>query len=1120
MPAVPTPDTTAVAHSEHDVRITLQGAARLHVHGEVRALERKDAALLAYLVLQGPTQRAVLASLLWPQVDAAAARRNLRQRLFRMRPPYGFDLVTGQQIISLDPRVASDLAAVNLTQREAVMAELLAGHEFADCPEFADWLSAARHHLREQQLEAWRTQAAAHEAEGALAAAIALAQRITAADPLTEHGHRRLMRLHYLRGDRAAAIAAFEHCERLLKDELGAQPDAETRLLLATIESSDGGARSGVRAALPASVLRPPLLVGREAEMAAIGQGVASAGVVLVTGEAGAGKSRVLEAMAAQQPSVLVRSRAGNMGTPYALLAQLVRAVAAQLSTELAPALRAELARLLPELGLVLPMRDQTDQLRFMQAIEATLQLAAHEGLAVVVVDDLHGADTASCEALVSLTQADAKLQWLLAERPAEPGTQSPIVKAGFAGPVVALRPLAAPDVENLIASLQLHQFDAKQLATSLMRHCGGNPLFVLETVKQMLAGRLPTLEATSPSALPVPERVKTIIQQRLQRLSTPAVRLLRCAAVAEQDFDAALAAEVLGCHPLDLADAWGELEAQQVLNGNVFAHDLVAAAALLSLPAPLKRAIHGEIARCLARHDGDPSRVARHFAAADEPAAAAPHWLAAGQSAKASLRFAEAARFFQLATQAALAQGQHTLAFDAAKLMRSAAFEIDLSELSESALELLEQAAQTPGQRALALSERAVTLLHRGDLDGTERLAREGLRVLGDHEEPLVRIELHRNLAAVYNFRNETVAALTELRSVQHDVETLAPPELKFLFLQSLAIVCNSAELWDEAQRLYEDSITLALALGNVPGALQTCLNYATGLHERGKVRLALLQMARAQAWVAALPARHPSYSSLDLNYGIVLRMNGDYAGALRHIDAATVQGAIQTPGWLPLIRANEAQIWLQLGQPARAHQALQAAVPTDATPVVALAKWHNVFGDLEQAMGRRPPSLAPVIARLPTGGRQVTRWRMMIKTMAHDTDVQHAWKAGQTLLSEVRVASQTGLFIHLGARLAALAVHVDQTAAGVLLAGSVMAALQDHMPDDITRAHALWLCAQAFEAAGDTAAETARTQAQSWLRETASTKVPAEFRESFLQRHLPHRELMAACTRRLGAG
>jgi hypothetical protein len=51
------------------------------------------------------------------------------------------------------------------------------------------------------------------------------------------------------------------------------------------------------------------------------------------------------------------------------------------------------------------------------------------------------------------------------------------------------------------------------------------------------------------------------------------------------------------------------------------------------------------------------------------------------------------------------------------------------------------------------------------------------------------------------------------------------------------------------------------------------------------------------------------------------------------------------------------------------------------------------------------------------------------------------------------------------------------------------------------------------------DAAAAAARAEALAWLQEVAATKVPAEFRDSFLQRYLPHRQLIEAFTRQLSA-
>ena len=100
--------------------------------------------------------------------------------------------------------------------------------------------------------------------------ALSHAQELLALEPLSEAAHRRVMRLHYLRGDRAAALLAFDRCEQVLKDEVGAKPSADTLALLATIEQSAASPGSGVSLlpggarTVPASVQRPPRLIGRE----------------------------------------------------------------------------------------------------------------------------------------------------------------------------------------------------------------------------------------------------------------------------------------------------------------------------------------------------------------------------------------------------------------------------------------------------------------------------------------------------------------------------------------------------------------------------------------------------------------------------------------------------------------------------------------------------------------------------------------------------------------------------------------------------------------------------------------------------------------------------------------
>ena len=129
------------------IHMTLVGPPCLLLKGSACALERKDAALLAVLALDGVAPRARLASLLWPDVGDTGARNSLRQRLLRLRRIADRDLVTGSDVLSLAPGVMHELKspATRLGDApDALEGELLGDLDYADCRELSDWVDTAR----------------------------------------------------------------------------------------------------------------------------------------------------------------------------------------------------------------------------------------------------------------------------------------------------------------------------------------------------------------------------------------------------------------------------------------------------------------------------------------------------------------------------------------------------------------------------------------------------------------------------------------------------------------------------------------------------------------------------------------------------------------------------------------------------------------------------------------------------------------------------------------------------------------------------------------------------------------------------------------------------------------
>ena len=139
-------------------------------------------------------------------------------------------MISAGEIVALADTVEHDLTAIAPRLHDdpdAGSGELLGDFDYSDCPGLDDWVAAAREQWRSARSHALAEITARFEAESRIASALPYAERLVAENPLLEHAHRRLMRLHYLRGDRAAAMNAFRRCEQLLNLQLSAKPGDE-----------------------------------------------------------------------------------------------------------------------------------------------------------------------------------------------------------------------------------------------------------------------------------------------------------------------------------------------------------------------------------------------------------------------------------------------------------------------------------------------------------------------------------------------------------------------------------------------------------------------------------------------------------------------------------------------------------------------------------------------------------------------------------------------------------------------------------------------------------------------------------------------------------------------------
>lgn len=1068
--------------------------------GETLPLARKDAAWLAATTLRGALPAAELATALWPAADQRGALNNLRQRLHRLRR------ATGARLLEMDTRLAlaDDLHWAPPADPDVHQGSepplLLAGHVYDSEPEFAAWLARQRADRQAAWCATLAQAADAAEQAQALPEALRLAQRLLALEPLSEHTHQRLMRLHFLRGDRAAALATGDHCHQLLQAELGVAPSAATLALRAQIERQSLPVQAAAGPA-PAVLLRPPQLIGRDDALAVLATAALAGGICVIVGEAGIGKTRLLQQHLAGRDDVLhLQARPGDAAAPYASMLRWAAALqrfgggsgggsgSGTAGEDAADEPGA--AELLPRLPATLRQR---------------LAQAQARGLRLIAADDLHYADAASLALLLALTQDDSALQWLLAHRPPA-GVDHPLQALADTPRArrLLLQPLEPAQLQALVASLALPPFDAPQLTAQLWDRCGGNPLFALETLRA-------AWRAHSPGApllqLPRPLPLEHLLDERLQRLSAPALALARLAAVAWPDFGLALAQAVLQQSALALADAWHELETAQVMRGESFCHDLVRDAALRATPGVIAAALHRQVAMCLASTGIAPSRLALH-------------WRAGGEAARAAQALAEAAA---LARSAGRPQEHAALLQQAADAWADAGDPAQaLQARLDSVPPLLQAGALADAQALLDVMRDEAPPLQRGRVGAMRALCRhwagapaeaeqEALQALAaidaagvdDAEAGAMATSM---LAVALALRGQVNEALALMAPWSQRLETVADPALRASFAGNHVNVLMQAGQHHQALQQAARHLQFAQAAADAGEQLTAHMNLSNLHGRRGDLGPAL-QHAEAAEGLVEESGRGAAVRQWNrITWAWWQAGLGRYGPALQALEAAIA--ALQDPGGaqlLALAQDHLVRLWIVLGQPGRAKALVDSQPPMP--PGRLLARQLGTQALLAQALGRPDAALlAAAAAQVPDN--DPVRLAAEIRLAA--IDIADTPAAAAARLAALQQRAEAAEFLPLAVDAASWRAQALAQAGDA--APGVLPALLRHVEHELPRRQApnvyppavLLRCHAAWTTLGAHAdAQRCHQAAGHWLQTQALPQVPAPFVDSFLQRN-----------------
>lgn len=645
--------------------------------------------LLAYLLLHrgAPQARQRLAFLLWPDSAEAQARTNLRQLLHHLRralPDVERFLEITSKIVQWRPDapVSLDVTEFELateraagTEGEAVRraleeaAALYGGDLLPGC--YEEWVIPERERLRQRNLEILERLATSMEEAGDYPAAIRYGEMLLRNDPLHEATYRRLMRLHSRGGERARALRVYHTCASVLDRELGVEPGALTRQAYADLVALESAPAATPQA--PATSFGAPL-VGRHAEwersLAAWQE--AAAGhtlLLLVTGEAGLGKTRLVEELerwCGHQGTATARTRAyaaeGRLA--YGPVVEWLRAEALKPSlAKLEPIWLTEIARLLPELlsqhaGLPRP-EPLTGGEQRQHLFEALARAVRGAQPILLVVDDLQWCDQETLEFLHYLVRLDPKAPMLVAAtaRPEEIGPEhaATALVTGLQGierlVEIVLGPLDHPHVAALAEQLGEEPLSPDR-AERLYRETEGNPLFVVETVRAgLLTGSAdgpPRMAGGRPApegSLMLPPKVHSVIQTRLAWLSPEATELVALAATVGREFTYEVLAEASRQDEDTLLASLDELWRRRIVREHGvhaydFSHDKLREVAYAGVGPARRRRLHRAVADALASvRAGDlgpvSGQLAAHYDRAGRREQAIPYYRQAAEVAQ-----------------------------------------------------------------------------------------------------------------------------------------------------------------------------------------------------------------------------------------------------------------------------------------------------------------------------------------------------------------------------------------------------------------------------------------------------------------------------------------------------
>jgi DNA-binding SARP family transcriptional activator len=753
--------------------------------GRVQLGGPKERCLLAVLAVHAGEVVAEdrLIDALWDGAPPRTASKTLQNYVLRLRRV--LNECDGAAIVTRPPGYSLDVGATDAALAESLIADgrreaehgeyatalarfdealaLWRGpaiNEFADRP-FARSEAARLDQLRESAAE---DRVAAVLALGRHREAVATCEMLVAAQPLRERRWIQLMLALYRDGRQAEALEAYRRLSAVLTEQLGIDPGPEARQLEEAMLAHDellvprpvGGSLAGSRISMTPCF-------GRDRELATLLGHVDAAaagggGVVLLRGEPGIGKTRLLAELAAAAALRGARVLSGRCieGVGALPFHPFAEAIDAHLhGADLPPGAAALELLLPPPPGQAAvpappgpPLQPDELRLRLFDGLVRFLADLAAVAPVVLLLDDLHWADDGTVAMLRHTARSTAGRRLLVvgSYRGSEVTGEHPlgdaldVLRSEAECGVVRLAGIGRDAIERLLGATVGGRV-AADLVAAVWAETDGNPFFAREVVRHLQEdgalragpdGRLYT-------ALPlsaVPDGVRYVIRRRRRRLTKSANRLLDVAAAIDGPFLFEPVRTVAGLSDSDGLGALDEaLDAGLVVPDAApdrydFTHALIQHTVYQELNPSRRLRLHLDVAEALAAARSEGARVGaaeiavQYHRAATLPAAGAgvAPALEAADRARASGAHDEQATFLQIACDL-LTPGDDLRPELLGRRAVALAWSLRFDEAVEAA-----RAAAAAGSRDAVLAEVAMELATAGSNRHAWLLAAEGL--------------------------------------------------------------------------------------------------------------------------------------------------------------------------------------------------------------------------------------------------------------------------------------------------------------------------------------------------------------------------------------------------------